>query len=186
MDKPDNTRRIGRRSALILCAGAASVLAAPGVVRAGVADSRRLIFHHLHTGEKLSRVYWADGEYLSGPLEEIAWLCRDFRTGEVHRIDRKTLDMVFRVRQVLETSKPVEIISAYRSPKTNAALAARSSGVARRSFHMQGKAIDIRIPGISSRLVSKAAISLKSGGVGLYSRSDFVHVDTGPRRRWGR
>jgi uncharacterized protein YcbK (DUF882 family) len=185
MDNPSDPGGVGRRHALSLCAGALAFMAVPGVARAGFTESRRLIFHHLHTGEKLTRVYWAKGEYLDGPLEEIAWLCRDFRTGDVHPIDCTTLDMVFRMQQVLETRKPVEIISAYRSPKTNAALAARSPGVAKRSFHMQGRAIDIRVPGIPSRVVSRAAHALSSGGVGLYSRSDFVHLDNGPRRRWG-
>jgi uncharacterized protein YcbK (DUF882 family) len=185
MDKPSGSGVFGRRHALFLCAGAAAFMASPAAARVGVTERRKLTFHHLHTGEKLSRVYWAKGEYLDDALEEISWLCRDFRTGDSRPIDRETLDIVYRVRQVLQTNKPVEIISAYRSPKTNAALAARSPGVARRSFHLQGRAIDIRVPGISSHTVSRAAASLRSGGVGLYSRSDFVHVDNGPWRRWG-
>ena len=186
MDSPLNASGISRRNALALCAGASALLASPGFAAAALTDRRALTFHHLHTGEKISRVYWADGRYLAEPLRDITMLCRDFRTGDVHPIDREALDVVFRIQLALETTKPVEIISAYRSPKTNAVLAARSSGVAKRSFHMQGKALDIRIPGISSARVARAAISLDEGGVGLYSRSNFVHVDTGRSRRWGR
>lgn len=185
MDRPSDSGVFGRRHALFLCAGAAAFIAGPAAARGAFVESRRLTFHHLHTGEKLSRVYWAKGKYLDDALEEISWLCRDFRTGDSRPIDRETLDIVYRVRRALETKKPVEIISAYRSPKTNAALAARSPGVAKRSFHLQGRAIDIRVPGISSDTVSRAAASLQLGGVGLYSQSDFVHVDNGPWRRWG-
>jgi len=177
-------RHINRRKALSLCTTAAALAVVPGFAHAGLADRRALTLHNLHTGEKLSTVYWADGAYLPAPLSAIATLCRDFRTGDDHPIDRRLLDFVYSALQLLETSKPVELISGYRSPKTNAQLASRSSGVARRSLHMQGKALDIRVPGISSARVSRAALAQKSGGVGLYSASNFVHIDTGRVRRW--
>lgn len=133
----------------------------------------------------MSAVYWADGAYLPEPLMEIAEFCRDFRTGDIHPIDRRVLDFVTGIQRLLETSAPVELVSAYRSPRTNAALAARSNGVASRSLHMEGQALDIRLPGISSKRVFDAALALKKGGAGLYSASNFVHVDTGRVRRWG-
>ena len=114
----------------------------------------------------------------------MAKLGRDFRTGEVHPIDCNLLDLVHTLGRVVGGGKPVQLISAYRSPKTNAKLAAKSSGVAKRSLNMQGKAFDIRIPDVSARDIYKAAIALKGGGAGLYARSNFVHVDTGRVRRW--
>lgn len=185
MDHQSGPRQLNRRKALALCATISALAVIPGLARAGRTDRRGLTLHNLHTGEKLSTVYWADGAYLPDSLSDIATICRDFRTGEDHPIDRRLLDVAFSLQQMLGTSKPVELISGYRSPKTNAGLASQSSGVARRSLHMQGKALDVRMPGFSCSQVSKAAIALKSGGVGLYSSSNFVHIDTGRVRRWG-
>ncbi len=147
--------------------------------------ARRLTLHNLHTGEKLTTAYWEKGCYDPDELQAVAQLCRDFRTGEVHPIDCELLDLVHALGRKLGRTKPIELISAYRSPKTNASLAAKSSGVAKRSMHMQGKAFDIRIPGVSARHIYNAALELKGGGAGLYAKSNFVHVDVGRVRHWG-
>jgi len=109
---------------------------------------------------------------------------RDFRTGDTIGMDVGLMDILYRLRTALDSSQPFEIISAYRSPKTNAYLAARSSGVAKHSYHTKGMAIDIRLPGRQLRDVRRAALDLRLGGVGYYPRSNFVHVDTGRVRFW--
>jgi len=148
-------------------------------------DRRRISFENLHTGERLDTVYWVNGTYQPGALRAINVLLRDFRNGEIHPIDRKLLDLLVQLRSHLHTAAPIQVISGYRSPETNAMLAAYTDGVAAGSLHMEGMAIDIRIPGRSLRQVHRAALNLAEGGVGYYPHSDFVHVDTGRVRRWG-
>ena len=178
---------IGRRSLLV--AGAAAGLAAliPGVVRAAVpeAGARRLAFHNLHTGERLSTVYWADGGYLPDAMAEIDSLLRDHRTGDVAPIDARLLDLLHALHGRIEADGPFHVISGYRSPRSNTLLRAKGGGgVAKRSLHMKGMAIDIRLPGRDTRDLHRAARSLKGGGVGYYRKSDFVHVDVGRVRYW--
>lgn len=165
-------------------AGTAFGLAAPAMAALTEGRARRLAFYNLHTGEKLSATYWADGGYVPDELGAINHLLRDFRTGDVHTIDPKLLDLLFALDSRLGSSQPFHVISGYRSPKTNAMLHARSSGVASGSLHMVGKAIDIRVPGRSLAQLHDAALALRRGGVGYYPKSDFVHVDTGRVRRW--
>jgi uncharacterized protein YcbK (DUF882 family) len=148
-------------------------------------DRRHLSFENLHTGERLDTVYWVNGAYQPGALHSINVLLRDFRNGQVYPIDRKLLDLLVQLRTRLHSSAPIQVISGYRSPETNAMLASYSDGVAAGSLHMEGMAIDIRIPGRSLRQVHQVALNLAEGGVGYYPRSDFVHVDTGRVRRWG-
>jgi uncharacterized protein YcbK (DUF882 family) len=146
---------------------------------------RHLALHNLHTGEKSKLTYWAEGDYLSESLAEINHILRDFRTGEVYPIDPVLLDMLHMLKLRAGRKGPFEIISGYRSPKTNDALRANSSGVAKRSLHMQGRALDIRLPGVDLHKLHQSAVNLKVGGVGLYSQSDFIHIDTGRVRYWG-
>ena len=148
-------------------------------------DRRRLSFENLHTGERLDTVYWVNGAYQPGPLHAINVLLRDFRNGEVYPIDRKLLDLLVDLQAKLHSTAPIQVISGYRSPETNAMLASYSDGVAAGSLHMSGMAIDIRIPGRSLRHVHQVALNMNEGGVGYYPRSDFVHVDIGRVRRWG-
>ncbi len=145
---------------------------------------RELNFNNLHTGEKLSLTYFEKGRYVTEALKEIDYLLRDYRTGDVHSIDPNLLNFIYKLQSTLETKKPIDIISGYRSPATNEALRAKSSGVARKSKHMLGKAIDIRIEKIGSKTIRDAAISLQQGGVGYYAKSNFVHLDTGNFRHW--
>jgi len=142
-------------------------------------------FYHLHTGESLETSTYANGDFSIQSLREVNHLLRDHRTDEVIDIDTQLLSLLGDLQQLLGTSKPFHIISGYRSPKTNNMLSQNSTGVAKKSLHMQGKAIDIRIPGVDIKHLHKGALALKSGGVGLYSRSDFVHLDVGRVRYWG-
>ncbi len=162
------------------CAVAGRAAAAP--IETG---RRRLAFHNLHTGESADLVYWADGSYVSDALGHIDHLLRDFRTGDTHPIDRRLLDLLVQVGGRLDSREPFQVISGYRSPATNAMLASSSEGVARHSLHMDGMAIDIRVPGRSLADLHRAALGLRSGGVGYYPASDFVHVDVGRVRSWG-
>jgi len=145
---------------------------------------RRLAFYNLHTGEKTDTVYWADGAFQPDGLAEIDRLLRDFRTGDVKEIDHRLLDLLHRLHGVMDSTTPFHVISGYRSPKTNAQLAAAGNGVAKRSMHMRGMAIDIRLPGRDLKDLHRAARSLRAGGVGYYGKSDFVHVDVGRVRYW--
>ncbi len=145
----------------------------------------RLAFVNTHTGESLDVVYREGPHYLGDALAEIDRVLRDHRSGDIHEIDRTLLDQLVQLRARLDVGKrPFHVISGYRSPRTNAMLAARSSGVASKSLHLQGRAIDIRVPGVDLAAVHRAALSMQAGGVGYYARSDFVHLDTGRVRRW--
>ena len=147
-------------------------------------NERSLSLRHLHTGERLKTVYWAQDEYVSSSLKEIHHILRDFRTGDIHPIDPRLLDLLCEVQTTMETKGPFEIISGYRSPNTNAALRSRSTGVAENSLHLKGMAVDVRLPDRSVAALRKAALSLKAGGVGYYPASQFVHVDIGRVRSW--
>ncbi|MGH6919693.1 MAG: DUF882 domain-containing protein [Geminicoccaceae bacterium] len=155
-----------------------------GMAQAAVSGARRLSFYNLHTRESLSTAFWQDGRLVSDALAEIDWHLRDFRTGEVRAIDPDLLDLLYQLRGTMQYDGPIHVISGYRSAKTNAMLAARSGGVASNSYHVHGMAIDLRLPGRSLGAVQRAALDLARGGVGFYPKSDFVHVDTGPVRRW--
>jgi uncharacterized protein YcbK (DUF882 family) len=145
---------------------------------------RSLQFESLHTGERLATTYWAAGAYVAEELRRINQVLRDHRTGDVKPIDPGLLDLLVALRERLDTQAPFQVISAYRSPATNAMLAEHGSGVARQSLHTQGLAIDIRVPGRTLPAVRDAALGLHGGGVGFYPRSDFVHVDVGRVRTW--
>ena len=156
----------------------------PTLARVGSPAQRELGFHNLHTGEKLKAVYWAEGRYLDGPLSEIDWLLRDFRTGEVKPIDRGLLDLLFAVRRELDSDATYEVVSGYRSPATNRMLARQGRRVARRSLHMEGLAVDVNLPGRRLDSIRRVAMALKRGGVGYYPRNGFVHLDVGRVRAW--
>lgn len=176
---------ISRRKFLAGCTAFAGSLITPSVFAAVSKQSeRQLAFRHLHTGECGRIVYWAEGEYLAESMTEINHLLRDHRSGDSINMDRQLLDMLYSLQTRLGKQGEFQIISAYRSPKTNEMLRSKSGGVAKRSLHMQGKAMDIRLPGTELKTLRKVAISLKSGGVGYYPKSKFIHVDTGQPRYW--
>jgi uncharacterized protein YcbK (DUF882 family) len=176
---------ITRRSLLALgSAAAATLLCKPASAALRLTHERSLSLYNIHTGEHLREVYWAGGRYLPDALHAITYFLRDFRSDQIHHMDPHALDIIAAVHRKCEARGPVHIISGYRSPATNAWLRSVSGGVARHSLHMQGQAIDIRLPGHSVHNVGRAAMSLRAGGVGMYPASDFVHVDTGRVRYW--
>ena len=145
---------------------------------------KSLSFYNTHTGENLKVVYWNQGTYLPQALSDINYILRDYRTGEVKEIDTDLLDLLFTLRQKLESTGPFDIISGYRSPETNSLMSIMSKGVVKNSLHIQGMAIDIRLPGYELKTLQRAAIDLRRGGVGYYPSTDFVHVDVGRIRYW--
>lgn len=173
---------LGRRH-FLAAAGASLILRAPALASTG---ARSLSFDNIHTGEKLRVDYWQEGQYLPDALAEVNHVLRDFRTGDIHPIAPGLLDLLVALRTRLETDAPVSVISGYRSPVTNAMLRSEHehSGVATKSLHMQGMAIDIRIAGRSLESLHNTALTLRGGGVGYYPASDFVHVDVGRVRTW--
>jgi len=145
---------------------------------------RTVALDNLHTGEKMEAVYWADGDYIPDVLDAVNVQLRDFRTGDVHPIAPELLDLLDSVNTLTGTQAKFEVISGYRSAATNAMLRERSEEVAKKSFHMSGMAIDIRLPDVDLDRLHAAALSLGRGGVGYYPYSNFVHVDVGPVRTW--
>jgi uncharacterized protein YcbK (DUF882 family) len=179
-----------RRSFMKVMAASVVVALTPKRLLAGThllipkRKERALAFYNLHTGESLKAVYWAEGYYVPDVLNEVNYLLRDFRAGEIKPISTRLLDLLYGLNHRLESDVPFHVISGYRTPKTNAILRKRSKGVAKKSLHMEGKAVDIRLPGCELKALRRAAMQLQMGGVGYYPRSCFVHVDVGAVRYW--
>lgn len=184
-NQPLSELDIGRRRFFKVGVGVCAMLALPSVCAKTMnTGEKQLSFLNLHTGERVRSTYWAEGNYIPEELQAIENLLRDHRTGDLHAIDTHLLDTLHLLHDKIGASKEFHVISAYRSPKTNAMLSARSNKVGKKSLHMQGKAIDIRLPGHSLSDLRKVALSLKNGGVGYYPKSNFIHVDTGRVRFW--
>ena len=185
---PIGKTALSRRRFLHASAVALAAASLPGKsfasIPAAFAPERKLGFYNTHTGEQLNTVYWADGGYQPAGLSEIYHLLRDHRSGAVSPIDARLLDLLCLLSASLDTNERFHVISGYRSPGTNAMLSKKSSGVAKHSLHMDGLAIDIRVPGRNLADIHRAAIALNGGGVGYYSASDFVHMDVGRVRTW--
>ena len=147
-------------------------------------DERSLSFYHTHTSESLTVTYFRDGEYVTSALVELNQFLRDFRTRDEIEMDPAVFDILHEIQQVSGSTGTFQVISAYRSPATNEMLRNNSGGVARNSQHLLGKAIDVRLTDLDTAELRDVAWSLQRGGVGYYSESDFVHVDTGRVRRW--
>jgi uncharacterized protein YcbK (DUF882 family) len=175
-----------RRKFLYGAAAGLMVLGSPALATARLAlpQERRLKLYNLHTGEKVTATFWADGEYQPDELAVINKLMRDHRSGTIENIDKRLLNQLYQLQQKVESRDTFHIISGYRSPKTNAKLRSATSGVAKRSLHMQGRAADIRLPGVELKYLRQAALNLRAGGVGYYPKSNFIHVDTGRPRFW--
>jgi uncharacterized protein YcbK (DUF882 family) len=173
----------GRRRVLRALGWAAMSLALPFSPAAWAAAPRAISLHHTHTGESFDAVYFEDGEYLPDAIAELGRLLRDFRTGETHAFDVGLFDTLHALNLACGEGT-YEVVSAYRSEQTNAMLRRQSRSVARNSLHVSGRAIDVRLSGRETRQLRAAALALKSGGVGYYPRSNFVHLDTGPVRSW--
>jgi len=186
---------LNRRRFLRGCAGICGVWGALRVLPGRAAEApddqapvpalpRTLRFVHTHTAERLTATYFDGVAYDPACLREVDYLLRDFRNSEIHPIDPALLDLLHAVQGVTDNGAPFEVISAYRSPSTNAMLRRRSGGVAEHSQHLLGKAIDVRLPGLPTCELQRIGLALARGGVGYYPVSDFVHLDTGPIRAW--
>ncbi|MBK1664375.1 twin-arginine translocation pathway signal protein [Rhodospirillum rubrum] len=177
---------VTRRSFIGLCTGAVAALHAPAAFASRRSTiERSLSLENLHTGERVKRVYWANGRYVPDSLREIDHVLRDFRTGDVQPIDRGLLDLLYELHATLETRAPFQVISGYRSPRTNALLRETGGGgVAKQSLHMRGMAIDIALKDRTISQLRRGALGLRRGGVGYYPESGFVHVDVGKVRSW--
>lgn len=166
-----------------------SLQLAAGIILAGPLESAAALakvpmsFYHTHTGERLLINYACDGCSPS-TLKGLNSFLRDFRTGEIHPVDPALLDMLYGIQQESGSRGVIEIISGFRSPATNSRLRTNSGGVAQKSLHMQGRALDIRLTDLKTTDLRDAAVSLERGGVGYYAKSDFVHIDTGRFRTW--
>ena len=188
MDNPKSTTGIvSRRFVLAGLAGAgvASLLPAPALAR-GTGDYRAVNLVNNRTGEWIKTAYWVEGTYIPDALQAISHLMRDWREDEEIPIAPATIDILAATHNLLDCGEPFEVISGYRTPKTNAMLRRRSRGVARNSYHVRGMAVDLTMKTRSIRQIAGAAKSLSAGGVGTYSRAQFVHLDSGPKRDWGR
>jgi len=170
-------------ASLLLLAGAGSVHDATAL-----GETRTLSFHHTHSGEDLTVTFKRNGRYDEDGLKQINHFLRDWRSQDQTTMDRHLFDIIWEVYRDVDGKQPIQIISAYRSPATNAMLRRRSSGVARFSQHMLGHAMDFFIPGIPLEQIRFAGLRLQRGGVGFYptSGSPFVHLDTGSIRHWPR
>jgi len=180
-----NNLMISRRKFLQAATGTAAILAAPVALAKPVQPGERVLrLQNLHTGENLKATYWAEGQYIAEEIAALNRVLRDHRSNEAYKMDQRLFDILHVLQQQVGSNGTYHVISGYRSPKTNAMLNRNSSGVAKRSLHMQGRAIDIRLPGVELKHLRQAALDLKAGGVGYYQKSGFVHVDTGRTRFW--
>ena len=185
----ENRSTVVTRRALLSAFAATSIFAAPtyssafGLLR-GAGDIRRIKMYSGRSGESIDTIYWIDGKYIKDALKEIDFFMRDWRTNQSIAIDIRALDIMAASHGLLGVSEPYNMLSGYRTAKTNAMLRARSRRVARNSLHIKGQAADLRLKSRSVAQMARAAASCSAGGVGKYSRSNFVHVDSGPVRTW--
>jgi uncharacterized protein YcbK (DUF882 family) len=185
----ENRSTVVTRRALLGAFAATSIVAAPtyssafGFLR-GAGDIRRIKMYSGRSGESIDTIYWIDGKYIKDALREINYFMRDWRTNQTIAIDIRALDILAASYRLLDASEPYNMLSGYRTAKTNAMLRAASRRVARNSLHIKGQAADLRLRSRSVAQMARAAASCSAGGVGKYSRSNFVHMDCGPVRTW--
>ncbi|MGE0719790.1 MAG: YcbK family protein [Alphaproteobacteria bacterium] len=183
-----------RRGILGVMAALAAISAAPDVfaaplpsrkpARRGAKAVRAVHLYSVNTGERVKAPYWQDGRYIPETMRAVNRIMRDHRSGSQHRIDPLLVDLICAMQMRIGAAKPIEIVSGYRSPETNEMLRLAGYGVAEHSYHMQGKAVDIRVPGYRVSQLSRLAKAMRRGGVGTYGSGNFLHVDTGPIRYW--
>ena len=179
------------RRALLGAFAATAVVAAPTYSRAagflrGGGDIRRVRMYSGRTGERIDMIYWIEGDYIKEAVRQITHFMRDWRNDKTRSIDLRTVDIMAAAHNLLDVNEPYMLLSGYRSPKTNAMLRSRSRGVAKNSLHMKAQAADLRLASRSVSQMARAATACRGGGVGRYSGSNFVHMDCGPVRSWGR
>jgi len=185
----DKTSGLTRRGLLGAFAATVATAAptyshAAGFLRGG-GDIRRIKMYSGRTGERIDMIYWVEGKYIRDAVKEVNHFMRDWRTDDTVQMDLRTVDIMAAAHNLMDVNEPYMLLSGYRSPKTNAMLRARSSGVAKNSLHMRGQAADLRLSSRSVGQMAKAAAVCRGGGVGRYSGSNFVHMDCGTVRTWG-
>ncbi len=181
------TSNLNRRSFFAFAAGACSLLLINKTATAApiAFPERRLFINHPYAGESFNGAYFAEGRYIPEAMVRIKRILRDHNDNSFHQIDPALVELMAQMRQTLGTREPLQIVSGYRSPHSNSVARRTDRRVAKNSFHMQGKAVDIRVQGYSLGKLRQAATALRAGGVGTYPRRDFLHIDVGPLRSWG-
>ncbi|HZF71122.1 DUF882 domain-containing protein [Sulfuricurvum sp.] len=177
---------MNRRDFLKIAAMASTVALFPNTAFASreIPSAKSISLYNIHTGEKLETTFWADGAYIPEAISDLNHLLRDYRNDSATQMNTALFDLLHTIRTSMGSNEPFQIISGYRSPETNAMLRNQSNGVAKHSLHMEGKAIDINLPGRNLADLRKIAMGLGRGGVGYYPNSNFVHVDVGRVRHW--
>ncbi len=178
-----------RRNFLKLVSTSTVALMMPSVARAAgffskSGDIRKIKFQNSNTGERVNTIYWIEGQYVQEALDQINYFMRDWRQNKVIKIDTANLDIISATQTLLDTEEPFELLSGYRTIKTNKMLAKVTAGVARNSYHIKGMAADLRMRSRTVNQIGRAAESCNRGGIGRYVNSSFVHIDCGPKRRW--
>lgn len=180
LDRRALLSRLGAAATMLVCTPAA-----PSILK-GAGDIRKVKLINKRTDEWVDTVFWIEGSYIPEAMAAISHILRDWREDEVKSFSPATIDIISGMSRRMECDEAIEVISGYRSAKTNAMLRSRNRGVARNSYHMRAMAVDLTLKSRTVAQMSLAARSLSAGGVGTYTRSNFVHVDSGPVRTWGR
>ncbi|MFE3838167.1 YcbK family protein [Pseudogemmobacter sonorensis] len=186
----DQATNLFSRRNLLRAFAATTVIAAPTYSKAfgllkGAGDIRRIRMYSGRTGESMDTIYWLEGKYIPEAMKEINHFMRDWRTGDTIAIDPRNVDIMAAAHRLMDVTESYMLLSGYRSPRTNNMLRAQSGGVAKNSLHLVGQAADLRLKSRSVGQMARAAQACAAGGVGRYSRSDFVHMDCGAVRTWG-
>lgn len=191
-DEDGSAPLVGRRGFLTFGMAALAAVSVPPLLSPATAQAaplpgtsvRRLALHNINTGDRFDDVYWANGAYRPEALRKLDVLLRDHRAHQVCRTDPRLFDVLWQVRQHLESTEAYQVVCGYRSRKTNALARRRHRGVAKESYHTRGMAVDVVLPERSLKGIAQQAMSMQAGGVGYYPRSGFVHMDVGPVRHW--
>lgn len=191
-DEDGSAPVLGRRGFLTFGLAALAAATAPPLLSPATAQAatligtsvRRLALHNINTGERFDDVYWANGAYRPEALRKLDVLLRDHRAHQVCRTDPRLFDVLWQVRQQLDSTETYQVVCGYRSRKTNALSRRRHRGVAKESYHTRGMAVDVALPDRNLKGIAQQAMALEAGGVGYYPRSNFVHMDVGPVRHW--
>ncbi len=181
---PVTRRTIIKAGVALIASTAAPAFAYPRQNYRSVEAIRSLHLHNIHTGESIKTVYWEKGSYNTEAIKDIAYILRDYRTNDMYDIEPRLLDVISHMHRLLGSHKPYEVISGYRSPRTNEMLYEHSKGVNPNSLHMYGKAIDVRLNDRGLSSLRHTAMAMRQGGVGYYPASGFVHIDVGPVKHW--
>lgn len=182
------TDRVGRAAMRAVSLAAFGLAALPLGATLAQAETRVLKFYHLHTHEKVSIAYKKDGRYIPEGMKKINWELRDWRRSQPIKVDPRLLDLIWEAYRQSGSSEYINVVCGYRAPATNSMLRSRSSGVAKESQHMLGRALDFFIPGVPLKKMREIGLRMQVGGVGYYPRSGspFVHFDVGSARHWPR